>query len=691
MTTGEQVSVPANPVEPATKLPAIRPVPAQPEPTDPETAASWRQARDNFALVVAVFGLALTGQFYFSYVHADLLDGIGFFLASTALFLFLVYRLEGSRTAGPAVLRLLRRGQDLLRQNMMRTVLVAMGVALAYTEIRLLLQKLDTQPYWDVLLLWIASWATYAAAFVRLPRRDWRAVWLTYRTEIIVVACLTGLAAAFRLVELGQVPNIISGDEGIIGNLAVAALNGNMRNMMATVYGQSTFYLFIIAGFMRLLGVSATSLRLAAAISGVLTVPALYVLARRFFNARVALVAASLLTVSHFHLHFSRIIVAAGIQDALFATLTFYFFYTGLQERSVGRLTLSGLISGFAMYMYMGARLVILLLPVYVLFLLIFDRQLVRDNLGNLLAALGALIIIAAPLLLWAVQHPDEFNARANQVGIFQSGWLVAEAHDTGLSQWRILLDQLEKAFLTVNYYPAYAFYYSDLPMLDFVSGALFVLGLAYSLFFLADPRYLLLNGWFWSGIVVGGALVVLPDTSHYRILLIFPVVCLFVGLAWDRLMAFGSRILAGLHPAAQAAPTMLLIGAFSFINLKAYFVDYAPTCRYEDVNTRMASEIGSTIGQLGPGYTPYLLTAPRLLYGTYESLDFFSHRAHVIEIKDPLTAPPTNIDPHQHAVFFFIPERQAELAYVQAQLPGGHVDQVLDCKNLLMTVYVVP
>jgi hypothetical protein len=41
--------------------------------------------------------------------------------------------------------------------------------------------------------------------------------------------------------------------------------------------------------------------------------------------------------------------------------------------------------------------------------------------------------------------------------------------------------------------------------------------------------------------------------------------------------------------------------------------------------------------------------------------------------------------------VFFFTPQREGELAFVQSHMPGGKVDRLYDCGTLIMTAYVVP
>jgi 4-amino-4-deoxy-L-arabinose transferase-like glycosyltransferase len=658
----------------------------QSRPAAAEITPKWV----NTVLALGVVGTAAAGQYFYTVVSEKMTIGVFFFGISVLLFAVLVRRCETSLAQNEPLVEEFKQPIALVQSKPLKAVLVGLSLILAVITLRLLQTKPNEASYWDVFVLWIASFSCYAAAFISIPHFEvikWTKI---YRQELIAVSILTLSAAFFRFSALGAVPNIIDGDEGTLGMIVLNILGGHNHNMMATTFGNSTLYLFFLAGLMKIFGTNTMALRMGSAIGGTLAIPILYLLARRFFNSRVALIAGALLTVSNFHIHFSRVVVATSIQDALFATLTFYLFLTGLYKRSLTRMVLAGLVIGFDLYVYMGSRLVILFLPVYAFTLLITNRKLITRNWGNLLACAGALLVISAPMMMWAAYHLDEFNARANQIGIIQSGWLANEAVKTGRSQVDLFLELLRQAFLTVNYYPSYAFHYSTMPMLDFFTGMIFILGLVYALIHVKDPRYLLLNGWFWSGVLVGGALVVTPSRNAYRIMIVFPAVCLFVAIGWDRLVEF-SRLEQVKHRFLQILPTVVFIGLFAFINLKTYFFDYALTCSYEDKNTRLASLIGAYAGKLGPSYTPYLLTAPRVYYGVYQSMDFLDGKNHMNEFKDPLTTPPTTLDPLGKSVFFFTPQRQNELAIIQSALPGGKVDMIYDCHSPVVIVYLFP
>jgi len=677
---------------------SVEVVPAPPPPVvQPPQVIARPKSRRNLALALAAFGLALMGQVVLSQSSGALWDGLVYFTGAILFFVALIDGQEVLNLGGKAsrvrnwALEAGAGWAERVRREPVRAVLILLSFALAYNAVRLLSTKSGENSYWDVFGLWVAGAVCYAAAFVRrqpVNLSDWLR---RNRTEVLGVAALTIAAALIRFIDLGQIPNIISGDEGVLGKAAASILRGDIHNMMATVFGQSTLYLFLIAGTIRTFGNNALGLRFMSAVSGTLSIPALYVFGRRFFNPRVALLAAALLAVSHFHVHFSRIIVASSIQDALLAIVSLYLLLSGLEHRSATRLAASGLVMGFHLYIYMGARLLIPLVLVYLVCLWFVDRKMITDNRLNLLAFVGGLIVISGPMALWGIQHPDDFMARFNQTGVIQSGWLANEVKNRGQSALVIMLDLLRQAVLTVNYYPAAAGYGSSLPMLDLLSGALYVLGLFYSLVHVWNPRHLLLQGWFWSTVVVGGALVIDPADGAYRILMMFPVVCLFVAIAADRLFDGAATLVSDWRPATTRTVLMsVCIASIAFLNLKAYFVDYAPNCLYENRPTRFASYFGSTLGRLGFSYQGYLLGGPVVFYGVYDSMDYLSGGVPVTDVRDPLTGPPTFINPDRNSAFFFIPERVGEMALIQQVLPGGSVQQIYDCGNLMMTVYIV-
>ena len=95
---------------------------------------------------------------------------------------------------------------------------------------------------------------------------------------------------------------------------------------------------------------------------------------------------------------------------------------------------------------------------------------------------LVAFLAVAGPMLSYALSHPDEWNARLNQVGIIQSGWLEREPELTGKSTAHILAEQFLRAAGAFHVFPDRTVWYgAERPLLGFLAGAFAVLGMAWA------------------------------------------------------------------------------------------------------------------------------------------------------------------------------------------------------------------
>jgi hypothetical protein len=679
---------------------------------------------------VAVLALAAAGQHSFAQTPRDLGQGLVFYLLAAVLFIALAggatswpRGLEESRALAPLRPFLARAGRwrsraeaqpwgralaaglAWAREHPRQCGCLAASAVLAYVVVQLLPSRNSTTGFADVVVLWVLSGALYLLAFV--PN-----AWLTRRAvaglsasralaavraeerEIALVAGLTLLAGVLRFWALGDIPDIVSGDEGRIGALGLSGASGAF-NPFVTTFGHSTLYLVLIGLPMQWGGIDPGHMRVMSALPGALTVPATYLLARAMFGPLVAGLAALIVAVNHFHLHFSRIIVAGSIMDALFATVAFWLLYRGVMSGRRSDWLLSGLVMALHLYIYMGARLVIPMTVGFVVLLWLLDRARARANVGNFLAWAGIVAVVGAPMGWWMRTQPQEFATRINQIGIVQSGWLTATAEQTGRSIPHILWQQLVDALLVFNYYPVTGFYGASLPMFDHLAGALLVLGAAYSLFHLREPRFLLLNCWVGAAVVLGGAALVIPGQAAYRVLIVFPAVSVLAALGAAKLYEVAARQRL-INWRAGLALLAALAVAITYVNVHYYFREFMGTCSFEDSNTRLASRFGTYLGTLPRDYTGFLYGGTQIAYGIHPSVDFLSRSLPVKNMDDPSkpvvpVEPPPLADPAHNAVFMFVPSRLDQLDAVRARYPGGRTLELLDCGRVVLTMYQLP
>ena len=578
----------------------------------------------------------------------------------------------------------------LMRRNWWRFGLILVGVGVAIFNYGLLWSKNGATSYADAFTLWVMSMACLVVASATWPLPNPVAVIARHRREALLVLGLTVVAAALRLVYLGAIPDIISGDEGRMGEMTLSVVNGAIKNPFATTFGHSTLYIFVRALAVKWFGVNTLSLRLVEAIFGILAIPMTYVLARRMFNTSVALFAAALLTVSHFHLHFSRVSVNGGILDAFFTALAVFLFYSGLRSRRPLDFALSGMVVGVHLFMYMGGRLTILFLLATMVALLVVNPRLVAANLSGL--ALFGLVyaVTALPMLVWATQQPGEFSGRFVTMGILQNGWLANEMRASGRSQWEVLLQQFRVSMLAFNVYPASAFYLASKPMLDLWTAVPFALGLVYALWRAFDERFLLLNAWFWSAVIGGQVLVLNPDISAYRIMIVMPAVVILAAVGWFKLVDSAARVLTR-NRYLWGTLTMAFIALVAYVNLSYYWLDFAPNCKYEDKGTRVPSLMGSYLGTLDRDYRGYLYGEPWLFYGTHPSVDYLSGSLPVQNVRAAQAGTVNFVDRTHKAVFMFVPEQvKTASPAVEQAFPGGHWAEIKDCGTPVLYTYAV-
>ena len=563
-------------------------------------------------------------------------------------------------------------------------IIVAVCSVIAAIALDIHFEQLDRRNYLPVVILWVGGSLAWLAAWAPGWKPDWRTWLKAHRGELITIGLVTLAAAAFRFYQLGQIPRVINGDEGLIGQFALGSDRNPLANPFSLFENFGGLYMQLIALGIRLFGRDPFALRLMPAIGGSLTIPVVYGLGRWLLGRRPALVAAMLLAVSHAAIHFSRTVAVAYTQGTWLVPLELYFFISGLQRRSARRMALGGLFLGLHFSIYVSAQIIAAMLVVYLVIVAIINRSLVRPAWRPIAIFGLTALLVASPQLVYNTRHLDQFMARLNADGTFQSGWLASQMAVTGQSAPQILLDRIAHTFLSLIYYPADEFYGSTIPILGVVTAVFFMLGLGYSLWRTRDPHYLLLNGYFWSGIVAIGIFSVPPGADSYRVLIVLPAAILMAAIGLELVL----NVLALTAPDRRPIRIGVLacfVGAIALINLQSYFVDFATQCRYGGgLGTSFASYLGHYERTLKPETTVYLLSSDSLRYGTHLSVDFLGGGIPVINYPDPVTT----LRPEADTVIVAIPDRVNELRDWTRDHPGGSLHYEYDCGQLMLAAY---
>lgn len=625
------------------------------------------------------FIVLLVGQLLISLGPDTLLPGLGLMAIAVPL---LIWAAKGRLPA--RLVRATGRRPLTHRPLLMAVAVAAVGAAVVL-DVRY--ELTDRTNYTVVALLWVSGLAAWLLAFMngwRWPDRAW---FKAHRRELILIGVVTAVGAAVRFYQLGAIPRVINGDEGSIGLYALNTYRNPLANPFSLAENFGGLYLHAISVSVQLFGNTPFALRLMPAIGGTLAIPALYLLGRYLFGQRVGLLAAVLLALSHSHIHFSRTVAVAYVQDTWLIPLVLYLFISGLERRSAPRMALGGVCLALQNSVYVSAQIVAALVVAYLVLAAIFKRGLLKGAGRPVLIFWLSLLLAALPQLVFNARHTDLYMARLNADGTFQSGWLVNQMAATGQSAVHVLADRVAHAFLSLTYFPADEFYGARVPMLSIIAAIFFMLGLGYALWRTRDHRYLLLNGYFWSGTLAIGIFSVPPGADSYRMLMVLPAAMLLAGLGVELLL----QTVALAAPERRTARTGVVLGlvaALAILNLQTYFLDFAGQCRYGGgLGTRFASYLGNYQRTLKRETTLVLLSNADLLYGTHRSVDFLGGNVPMTNWPEPIAT----LRPEAETVVVAIPQRIPELREWTRDFPGGSLHYEYDCGSLMLAAYVVP
>lgn len=531
-------------------------------------------------------------------------------------------------------------------------------------------------------LPWVLAWVLLLVIWMPLPRPTHVRAWVrSHPGELAIVVALIVLAGVIRLWGLADYPYTLSGDEGSIGIEIRRVLNGEIQNPFTLGWGPlPTLSYFVQSIPARFLGLTPWTLRLVNVLFGILAIPMLYLLARLLFNRPTALAAAMLLAGYHVHHHYSRATINV-IFDTAFYPATLSALVYGLRYRATAwPFVLAGVLAGLAQYSNVGARLLPILIVAFLSYLWLFARSWLNGKQDYLLLMLVAFLVVAGPMGVYALQHPDDYNARMNQIGIVQSGWLENQERSRNVGALPILAEQFQYVlFGFVVYHDQTASYGGD-ALANPVMAMLLFLGIGLGLWRWQRPVYALLQLWFWGALIGGGVLTLSPPTSN-RLVMLTPVVALLSGLALAEILRLVMTATGEQH---RQTGILVLVSIFAlpiaFADVNFYFREYLPRYYFGGTHAYIATRLGYEIG--AESYPPHLyFGGTPYMWSGFSTLGFLAPYTETTDLVDPLkSVDDVNhlVKPGEDMLFVFLPHRKDEVTVVQARFPSGVYQEVL-------------
>lgn len=416
---------------------------------------------------------------------------------------------------------------------------------------------------------------------------------------MVLVAILL-LAAVLRLWRITALPPGLNHDEGV-NALDVERIIGGWRPIFLPANnGREALFMYTQAAVGALLGVTPATLRLTAALWGVLTVALTFGLGRRWYGSRVGLLAAGFLAVAFWHVVLSRVGLRA-ISAPAFYVGVLWAIAEALQRRRTRYFILAGALLGVSEYTYISARLLPFILLLVCLVILLQEhrrRQPVRPLFLQLCLAAAAAVLTVLPEASYFYRHPELLIGRTDQVLVFSS-------HPAIIGSPITFQQSLERTFemFWVAGDANWLHNIAGLPVLDPLLAVVFLVGVAAVGLEWRRPvaagapdlsvcrrrraaaghRPVALRPglWLavWSGALLAGSSVTQESPNYLRLTALMPAVALLCALgmaALGELLSRGltQRRLPGAQSVAPLLAVVLIVGE-GVRTAQLYFVDW--------------------------------------------------------------------------------------------------------------------
>ena len=420
------------------------------------------------------------------------------------------------------------------------------------------------------------------AVYLLVPyKNDGRRLPQISKTTIIIAVFILGLAAFMRFYRVGSLPFGTWSDETYIGEVVRNILSDpTYRPIYVLNYDHPLHFYGLVAFAFQIFGDTTVSIRYVTALFGLATVAVAFMVGRESFGNRFGLVLAFFFAISRWHVTFSRFGVYT-ISMPFFEMLTIWLLLRARRTHQIHDFMWAGLAFGLGLNFYIGIRLFV---PVVAIYLLLWLISSLRNRAGSpdgqtpaLPVLLSGLLVMTlagyfafAPVAQYAVTHSSSFWSRTGDVSIF--------------SQYPA--DQVPSAVLANTLKHLWMFNYigdpngrhnlSGAPMLDPVMGILFVLGLALALSRFRQPIYALFLLLFVFNMLGGILSLDFEAPQSNRALGAVSAVLFFSAISVETLWR-GLERQNGLSQASRRGiQTMTALGFAGFIifsNANTYFV----------------------------------------------------------------------------------------------------------------------
>jgi len=526
------------------------------------------------------------------------------------------------------------------------------------------------------------------------------------KLALFLLLLIIAVAIFFRLWKLDSIPPGLYPDVAINGNDALTALKtGDFKVFYPENNGREGLFMNLIALSFLIFGLKIWAIKIVAAIFGILTVFGIYLLAKELFSRAennksqatiIAFLSSFFLAVSFWHTLFSRIGFRA-IMVPFVLVFGIYFLVRAFRTKNPLDFIFAGIFWGIGFHTYIAFRMAVIILGIIFILKIIeyfknnkieiswnglWNKVYIKDGWWKFDLFLLVILLVALPIGIYFLGHPQDFMGRAAGVSIFKqenpvkAGILSLVSHlgmfnFHGDANWR--------------------HNFAGSPMLFWPIGILFLIGVIFSTKeiirsfikknFQIFTTHLVLFAWFFSMLLPG--ILTYEGIPHaLRIIGVIPVAYLLAGIGGWLAYEWLKRIIK--NKKLLFALCSLFIVFIGFSEFNKYFFVWAKNENVQGAFTKNFADVGYYLNSFPQGISKYVIVnVPGVPVPWPAGLPMPAQTAMFIEstkFGNPqsiylLPESLDNIKIEEDSVIVLMKNEKSLVAEIQKRWPDGEVD----------------
>ena len=525
---------------------------------------------------------------------------------------------------------------------------------------------------WWVLFFWLSSILVLTLPFLfrlLLTIKRWPSK--NHKELILLILILLG-AGLVRFYRLSEIPILGHDEARDAGLLPEAFLKGEIKDFFGQgIYGIPNLFFMLSSLPHILFPRTVLAIKFFAALFGVFSVLATYLLARKLFNREIAIISGVLLSFYHVHLHFSRS-EFLSLFDSFWAPLLVWNLMLAREKNKRFSLLL-GLVIGFSLHFYQGIRAIALMCFFYFFASLFFQK--IKEILKKTFLFFLGLLIGLGPLLVNLFTRPQQVFNTGNAGKPIILTMTFSEL-------MKVFPERILQVFGSIVYYPIDFHYNYGGPFLQFPANLFFLFGFVVILRKARLARYNFLLFWVASVLLINSAIPFNINFTH-RLLSALPGLIIITSLGINFVVQKLKK------PYLINLATIFLIITVAFINLKVYFFNQAWK-RGTHINTKVATTAGFYIKDFKQTTPFYFLNSSRMSWKSIPSWEYLTEEYYVADVEEnALNDFILSIKEKSGSkVFIILPERESDFSLIKKTFPGCYQRQFYFDNDFLFYSY---